>query len=497
MNDRKRGRIVIVGGVAAGASAAAKARRTNETAEIVLFEGGPYTSFANCGLPYYVGGEIASRDDLFVADPAQFVERFLVDLRLNTRVIGVDPADRLVTFVDPAGAQGTLTYDRLILATGTVPIVPRIPGIESSNVFLCRTVPDVDAITERLKNLVGGHALVFGGGYIGIESAEQLLRRSFHVTVVEMQDQLVGPLDSEMAQPVHTVARIETNAGRAKAVLVSGRELEFDIAIIGTGVRPNVELAKAAGIKLGTTGAIAVDPHQRTSDPAIFAAGDNCEAIFLPTGSNVNIPLAGPANKQGRIAGQNAALDLAVPDAPPATRLSMGGVLGTAIVRFGDVVAGATGLTEKQAKRLGIDPLITFENGGKGMRPNLGRPTPGPAAGRSERQDARWSQSGSCAGSSWGAPPRSSTSSRAAVRRSTSMAVWSSSAARPASGNPGSCTSTGGAWKTARSSSPPRPVVSLRSARSRRSPRFSNNSGAELTIRSPTRPHPKINCSTR
>jgi NADPH-dependent 2,4-dienoyl-CoA reductase/sulfur reductase-like enzyme/rhodanese-related sulfurtransferase len=374
---RKRGRIVIVGGVAAGASAVAKARRTNETAEIVLFEGGPYTSFANCGLPYYVGGEIASRDELFVADPAQFAERFLIDLRVNARVIGVAAADRFVTFVDPSGAQGTLTYDRLILATGTVPIVPRVPGIQSPNVFLCRTVPDVDAIMERLKTLAGGRALVFGGGYIGIEGAEQLLRRSFQVTVVEMQDQLIGPLDSEMAQPVHAamesagvsvilsdgVARIETIEGQAKAVLASGRELEFDIAIIGTGVRPNVELARAAGIKLGTTGAIAVDPQQRTSDPAIFAAGDNCEAIFLPTGSNVNIPLAGPANKQGRIAGQNAALDLAGPDAPSATRLAMGGVLGTSIVRFGEVVAGATGLTEKQAKRLGIDPLITFVTG--------------------------------------------------------------------------------------------------------------------------------------
>lgn len=184
------GRIVIVGGVAAGASAAAKARRTNEQAEIVLFDLGPYMSFANCGLPYYVGGEIAARDALFVAKPAHFSHRFRVDVRLNTRVVDIDAAGRSVAFVGPDGVRGTLGYDRLILATGTVPIVPPIPGLDGPNIYYCRTVPDVDAIMDRLSHLLpremeGGHflsvkdsgfqALIIGGGYIGLECAEQLM----------------------------------------------------------------------------------------------------------------------------------------------------------------------------------------------------------------------------------------------------------------------------------------------------------------------------------
>jgi NADPH-dependent 2,4-dienoyl-CoA reductase/sulfur reductase-like enzyme/rhodanese-related sulfurtransferase len=377
-------RIVIVGGVAAGASAAAKARRTNEQADIVLIDSGPYISFANCGLPYFVGGEIASRDALFVSNPARFNGFFRVDVRLSTKVVDVSPADRQVSFVGPDGVPGTLGYDRLILATGTVPLVPPIPGLDGPNIFFCRTVPDVDAIMERVSQLLqrdqrpngdgGSRALVIGGGYIGLECAEQLLHKGFRVTLVEALNQLMSPLDPEMAYPVQTelqdagaavitgdaVLRIEPAGDRSMAVLKSGREVSFDLAIVGTGVRPNVELARSAGLKLGKTGAIAVDAHQRTSDPAIFAAGDNCETVFLPTGDVVNIPLAGPANKQGRIAGQNAALDLAGAARDDGQRLSMRGVLGTAVVRVGRTVAGGTGLTEKVAKRVGIDAAVTY-----------------------------------------------------------------------------------------------------------------------------------------
>ncbi|MFO1127419.1 MAG: FAD-dependent oxidoreductase [Rhodospirillales bacterium] len=381
-------RIVVVGGVAAGASAAAKARRTNEAVEIVMFDHGPYMSYANCGLPYYVGGEIAARDALFVASPERFTKFFRIDVRLNTEVVGVNPSERTVSYIDPENGASTLGYDRLILATGTVPIVPPIAGLDGPNIFYCRTVPDVDAIMHRLAQLLpremeGGHfvnvkeagfqALIIGGGYIGLECAEQLMQRGFRIAVVEAQDQLMGPLDKEMAHPIELglrsagatvilndgVARIEAAGNRSKAVLKSGREVIFDIAIIGTGVRPNVALAKAAGLRLGKTGAIAVDAHQRTSDPAIFAAGDNCEAVFLPTGDSVNIPLAGPANKQGRIAGQNAALDVS-DAAADRRRLRMRGVLGTAIVRVGALVAGGTGLTEKMAHRAGIDVAVTY-----------------------------------------------------------------------------------------------------------------------------------------
>ncbi|MBK8175102.1 MAG: FAD-dependent oxidoreductase [Rhodospirillales bacterium] len=382
-------RIIIVGGVAAGASAAAKARRTNESVEIVMFDRGPYMSYANCGLPYRVGGEIASRDALFVSNPERFTGYFNVDVRLNTAIEAIRASERTVAYIDPETGPATLTYDRLILATGTVPIVPPIKGLDGPNMFYCRTVPDVDAIMLRLSQLLpregkdgaflnvkdaGLQALVIGGGYIGLECAEQLMRRGFRVTVVEAQDQLMGPLDKEMAYPIELelreagvgvilndgVAFINAAGNRSKATLKSGHEVTFDIAIIGTGVRPNVELAKSAGLRLGKTGAIAVDARQRTSDPLIFAAGDNCEAVFLPTNDAVNIPLAGPANKQGRIAGQNAAMDLAGAAQDDPRRLRMRGVLGTAIVRVGGLVAGGTGLGEKMARRAGIDVAVAY-----------------------------------------------------------------------------------------------------------------------------------------
>jgi len=376
-------RLVIVGGVAAGASAAAKARRTCEDCEIVLFEAGPYMSFANCGLPYYLGGEIPERDNLFVADPEQFVRRFRVDLRLQSRVTEIDPANRVVHFAAADGDQGQLHYDRLILATGTNPVTPPIPGVEDPSVFTCRTVPDVDAIMGRLRSLLphefegsqiramrDAHlrALIIGGGYIGLECAEQLMHRGLQVTVVELSNQLMGPLDPEMVIPLQqaleasgtevilrdSVTAIESREGQPVARLASGRVIGYDIAILGVGVRPAVDLASAAGLELGETGAIRVDAEQRTSDPTVFAAGDNCEATYLPTGRPVNIPLAGPANKQGRTAGCNAALDLAEALAEDPRRLHFGGVLGTGIVRVCGMSAGGTGLVKKVADQQGI-----------------------------------------------------------------------------------------------------------------------------------------------
>jgi len=393
-----RKRLVIVGGIAGGASAAAKARRTNEDIDIVMFEGGAYMSFANCGLPYYVGGEITSRDALFVADPETFMRRFRVDVRLNTTVTEISPSTREVTFVAPDGKQAKLAYDRLLLATGSVPLVPRVEGLDGPNIFYCRTVPDVDAIMERLNHILpreseglndteegqfvtgtdsGVRAVIIGGGYIGLECAEQLVRRGIKVTVVELMDQLLGQLDREVTLAIQealeragctvilgdAVAQVEHTDGRATAFLQSGRHVKFDLAIVGVGVRPNVELATAAGVELGKTGAIAVDHRQRTSDPTIYAAGDNCESIFLPTGEAVNIPLAGPANKQGRVAGNNAALDLKGADEEDPLRLRMGGVLGTSIVRVCGVVAGGTGLTEKSARRAGINIAVGYNIG--------------------------------------------------------------------------------------------------------------------------------------
>ena len=392
-------RLVIIGGVAAGASAAAKARRMNEEIEIVMFESGPYMSFANCGLPYYVGGEIANRDSLFVANSDVFRKRFKIDIRLNTEVTAISTEKQEVSFVGADGKEGTLGYDRLVLATGTVPIVPPIPGLDGPNIFLCRTVPDVDAIMERLNALLprdmegmrqmedgplhdmdvtGIHALIIGAGYIGLECAEQLMHRGIDTTVVEAMPQIMGPLDREMTQPIlkamtdsgatvivsDAVERIEQEDERNVAILKSGRRVVFDLAIIGTGVRPNVELAKSIDVKLGDTGAVAVDEYQRTSVPGVYAAGDNSESVFLPTGTRVNIPLAGPANKQGRIAGNNAALDLKEEsDDEELPWLTMKGVLGTSIARVCGVVAGGTGLSEKVAKRLGVKVKVAYSLG--------------------------------------------------------------------------------------------------------------------------------------
>ncbi len=375
-------RIVIVGGVAAGASAAAKARRTTENVEIVLVEAGPYISFANCGLPYYLGGEIAQRENLFVVSAKMFARRFDIDLRVNTRVIRIDRDEQTATLALPGGDTEELSYDRLILATGTLATEPPIEGIHRENIFTVRTVPDVDAITDYLAGLAfgqsdaapGDRALVIGAGYIGLETAEQFLRRGMQVTVVELARQVMLSLDPEMAQPIQqsledagatvhlgdAVAEIFVREGETVARTTSGREIPFDIGIVAAGVKPNVELAKSAGLNLGKTGAIAVDDLQRTSDPSIYAAGDNSETMHAVLNKPVNIPLAGPANKAGRAAGANAALDLLGHEDQSPARLHLKGVLGTAGVRVGEMMAAATGLSEKAAREENLDAAVLY-----------------------------------------------------------------------------------------------------------------------------------------
>ncbi len=367
-------RIVIVGGVAAGASAAAKARRMSEDVEIVLFEAGPYISFANCGPPYHVGGEIADRGKLFVVSADQFTKRFNVDVRAETTVAAIDPSRKIVMFQKANGSTDQLTYDRLLLATGAEAIRPPIPGLGAANIFTVRSIPDVDAIMARLATGEPSRAVVIGGGYIGLETAEQLLRRGLAVTVIEMADQLMLALDPEMAQPLQAalqaegaevilsdaVAEIIEDGGQSVAVTRGGRRVSFDIGILSVGVRPNVQLAQQAGVALGETGAIAVDALQRTSDPAIYAAGDNSETRHLVLNRQVNIPLAGPANKAGRAAGANMVLDLqGVADDDP-RRLSLAGVLGTAVVRVGGASAACTGLTERALIAEGLDYAVVY-----------------------------------------------------------------------------------------------------------------------------------------
>jgi NADPH-dependent 2,4-dienoyl-CoA reductase/sulfur reductase-like enzyme/rhodanese-related sulfurtransferase len=376
----KTRRLVIVGGVAAGASAAAKARRVTEDIEIVLVEAGPYISFANCGLPYYVGGEIARRESLFVTTEAEFGRRFRVDVRTGTRAVDLFPEERRIELSDSSGGVEVLEYDRLILATGTEPLEPPIPGLRRENVFTVRTVPDVDRIRAFLgpSGTAAGtparRAVVMGGGYIGLETAEQLLGLGLEVTLVEMAPQLMPGLDAEMAFPIRRalenagatvvtgdgVIELTERGSVATVVTESGRGIPFDVGIQAFGVRPNVELARRAALPLGGTGAAIVDEYQRTGRPEIYAAGDNCETFHRVLRQPVNIPLAGPANKMGRIAGNNAALDLlgAAEDDP--RRLRFRGVLGTSVVRVCGRYAAVTGITERQAKLRRIAYEVTY-----------------------------------------------------------------------------------------------------------------------------------------
>lgn len=373
-------KIVIIGGVAAGASAAAKARRMNEDVDITILESGPYISFANCGLPYYVGGEIEERDKLFVTSAEDFSRRYRVEILTEATATEVDRQKQMVHYTKN-GVEKTVQYDRLILATGTNSIHPNIPGLrDHQNIFTLRTVPDVDQIRSFLKtrlNQEGVKALIIGGGYIGLEAAEQLLRFDIEVTLIEIAEQLMTPMDPEMSLPIERALResgariilgdglkeIIRKNGMTYGITDSGHEIEFDIALLCVGVRPAVELAIKCGLSIGSSGAIQVDKHQRTSDSKIFAAGDNSETMHLVTKKPVNIPLAGPANKAGRVAGDNAARDLLNSSSKYDGRLESRGVLGTAVVRVCDQLAAVTGITEKTALAEEIPYEVTYMSG--------------------------------------------------------------------------------------------------------------------------------------
>ncbi len=354
-------RIVIVGGVAGGASAATRARRVNEDAEIVLLEKDHDVSFANCGLPYYIGGEIEERDALLVTTPEQLWRRFRIDVRVRHEAQSIERRRRTVSVLErDTGRRYEEPYDKLVLATGAEPILPPIAGTDATNVFTLRNLED----TDRIKDAVGGgplrRAVVVGAGFIGLEVVEQLLELGVPTSLVELQGQVLPPLDPEMARPLEGallgegvdlrlgtgIAGIEATAGRATAVrLDDGARIEADLVLLGVGVRPSIALAQEAGLELGEGGGVRTNEFQQTSDPAIYAVGDSTEVCFAPTGEALRVPLAGPANRAGRIAGEHAASGRAAPMRP---------VLGTAIVRCLGQSAGLTGLTRKQAERAGI-----------------------------------------------------------------------------------------------------------------------------------------------
>ena len=358
-------KIVIVGGVAGGASAAAKARRTNESADITIFEKGPYVSFANCGLPYYVGDTIQDRDELLLQTPERFWKRFRVRVHVLHEVLTIDRPAKSVQVKNLVTQEITShPYDTLILAPGAGAIVPNIPGIHANNIFSVKTVPDSDRIKSFLHDHPSQKVLIIGGGFIGLETAEALAHLGMTVAIVEKAPYILPPFDADMARFVahHLEEKgitIITNDGIAgflqqgefaqDAQLESGTQLPMDMAILSIGVRPELKLARDAGLEIGASDGIAVNERQQTSDPTIYAAGDAVETMHLVTGKRTRIPLAGPANKQGRVAGANAA----------GGDLQFHGALGTAIVESMGITAGKTGLTEHEASTHGLKYFVS------------------------------------------------------------------------------------------------------------------------------------------
>jgi NADPH-dependent 2,4-dienoyl-CoA reductase/sulfur reductase-like enzyme/rhodanese-related sulfurtransferase len=357
-------RLVVVGGVAGGASAAARARRNCEGCEIVVFERGPHVSFANCGLPYFVGGEIVEQDALLLQTPETLRARFNLDVRVRTEVMAIDREARVVRVREvETGRTYEQAFDALILSTGATPLKPPIPGIDREGHFTVRNIPDVERINAWVTSCQGCRAVVVGGGYIGLEMAEQLRRRGLGVTVVEASPQVMAPLDPEMAAWLHAELRAhgvalhlgdsvaafeaprEGETARASVVVLkSGVRLEADTVVLGLGVRPEVSLAKNAGLDLGSLGGIRVNEFLQTSDPSIWAVGDAVEVRDRVTGQWSIIPLAGPANRQGRIAADNIFQRV--------TRYE--GTWGTAILRLFELSAGCTGASEKVLRRANL-----------------------------------------------------------------------------------------------------------------------------------------------
>jgi NADPH-dependent 2,4-dienoyl-CoA reductase/sulfur reductase-like enzyme/rhodanese-related sulfurtransferase len=348
-------KIIIVGGVAAGATAASRARRLDERAEITLLERGPYVSYANCGLPYFLSGAIQDRNALLLQTPAGFRERYAVEVRVGTEAVEIDRPARRVLARGPAGDEW-LPYDKLILAQGGLPVMPPVPGIDSPHVFRLWTVPDMDRLQDHLERVRPRTAVVVGGGFIGLEMAEAFRARGLETTVVELVPTVMAVMDPEFGGLVAREleangVRVLTGVGvlgvdtEAKTVSLSdGRHLSADVVLFSVGVRPELSLARQAGLEVGPSGGLQVNENLQTSDPDIYAAGDMIEVTHKVSGRRVRIPLAGPANRQGRIAASNA---LGVP-------MAYAGAVGTSVVKIFDATAGMTGLSEKAARDAGF-----------------------------------------------------------------------------------------------------------------------------------------------
>ncbi len=347
-------KIVIVGGVAAGAGAAARLRRLDESAEIVLLEKGSFISYANCGLPYHLGEVIPEREDLLVMTPEKFKAWLNIDTRIQSEVIRIDPAAQTIT-VRHDGREYTETYDKLLLATGACPVEQAVPGADDPRVMHLWTLADMDRVMKSLRTGTR-RAVVVGAGFIGLEVAENLRARGLDVMVVQRSNHVLPSVDFEMAAPLAAelaAAGIELQTGRnvvayeqnphsLTVVLDNGTHIETDLAVVAIGVRPNSQLAQSAGLQCGAHGHIVVDEHLRTSDPNIFAAGDAVEVMDPVFGGKTAIPLAGPANKQGRIAADNIA----------GKKTCYRGTFGASVVKVGRLTAASVGMTEKRLREL-------------------------------------------------------------------------------------------------------------------------------------------------
>ena len=359
-NPGGRRRVLIVGGVAGGASCAARLRRLDESVEISIFDRGPYVSFANCGLPYYVGNVISDEASLLVASREMFHERFNIEVHTDTEVTGIDRAARVITMRDGrTGETRAERYDALVLSPGAAPIRPPLPGVDRPGVFAVRTIPDSRRIRSWITDHSAKTAVVVGGGFIGLEMVENLIHRQLSVAILEMLPQVMPPLDIEMAVPLMEhlaangvqlhlgdgLARIEEREGGGLVVVAeSGARLPADLVILAIGVRPETMLAKNADIEIGPRGGIVVDAQMRTSDPNIWAVGDVVEVQDVLTGQETVLPLAGPANRQGRVAAESIA--------GRATHFR--GVQATAVVGVLGLTVASTGASEKGLRRAGV-----------------------------------------------------------------------------------------------------------------------------------------------
>lgn len=352
-------KVLIVGGVAGGASCAARLRRLDESAEIIMFEKGQYISFANCGLPYHIGGTIENRDELLLQTPESFNSRFNVDVRINSEVVDIDKSNKSITVKDVnSGKEYEEQYDVLVLSPGSSPLKPPIEGIDNKRIMTLWNIPDMDKIKGYIVKEKPKKAVVVGGGFIGIEMAENLVDINIDVTLVEMLDQVMSPIDMDMAQIVHKhlsdkgvklvlgdgVKSFFDSGDDVKVNTQSGKVIDADLVILSIGVKPNSKLAVKSGIDVNKRGGIIVDDKLKTSDLSIYAVGDAVEVTDFVTGQKAMIPLAGPANKMGRMAADNIC----------GKNRKYNGTQGSAVAKVFDLTVANTGQNQKQLEASGL-----------------------------------------------------------------------------------------------------------------------------------------------